>query len=105
MMNSNTSFAFRVNTVVNQIKHNADCCQNTSIKKLLYIAAREIDYQNKTSELEFVMSVIEDKLRFFENLFLIMEEGQAKNIVAYTISLLEQRDFFLGMDELDEPED
>lgn len=105
MMNSNTSFAFRVNTVVNQINYNASECSNSSIKKLLYIAAREIDYQNKSSELEFVMSVIEDKLRFFENLFMVMEEGQAKNIVAYTISLLEQRDFFSGMDELEEPED
>lgn len=104
-MNSNTSFAFRINTVVNQIKHNADCCQNTSIKKLLYKAAKQIDDVNKTSELEFTMSVIEEQLHFFENLFIIIEEGQAKNIIAYTISLLEQRDFFLGMDELNEPED
>lgn len=105
MIMTNTTSTFRINTVVAQIKHNAEECSNTSIKKLLNIAAGQINNINKTSEVEYTMAIIEENLRFFKNLFMIMEEGQAKNIVKYTISLLDQKDFFLGNDNLDEPQD
>lgn len=97
--------SFRVKTLVDQIKFNASECSNPSIKKLLNITAGQINNTNKTCEIEYTMAIIEENLRFFKNLSDIMEEGQAKNIVKYTISLLDQKDFFLGNDNLDEPQD
>lgn len=105
MKNSNTTHKFRINTVVDQIKFNASECSNPSIKKLLNITAGQINNINKTCETEYTMAIIEENLRFFKNLYDIMEEGQAKNIVKYTISILNQKNFFLGNDNLDEPED
>lgn len=114
--NASTVPSFRIGCLIAQLKHNGENCANPAISKIIL----DIVYRLSSimSNLEGEGAYTEHYLFFCDRALDIMEESKKflsqlievmrtkafdYSIVKYSASVLDQKDYVLGNNDLDEP--
>lgn len=108
--------SFRIGCLITQLKHNGENCTNPAISKIILdivyrlsstIANLEGEGAYTEHYLFFcdrALSIMEESKKFLSQLMEVMRtKTYDYDVVKYSVSVLDQKDYVLGNDLLDEP--
>lgn len=113
---ASTSVTFRINCIIVQLNSNADNALNPATKKIIKsIVSRmhtNMEFANATEHTpdyfgycDRCISIMNEGKTFISQLMELMKKNTYEyDLLKYTVKVLDQVDYVLGNDELDEPE-
>lgn len=108
--------SFRIGCITNQLKHNSENCTNQAISRIIMdivykLSSNMVNVEGENSYTENylffcdkALNIMEESKKFLLQLIEVIDtKSYDYDVVKYSISVLDQKNYVLGNDLLDEP--